>query len=1018
MDLESLIKLSEDILKRRNINLKNPKSIRRFLDAFFVLQYLSPKNETLNTAKKKLLKNLDLFNQNLDLFNHPKKYPSLNIFHSILMIYQKAHDLNIKEWKLSAENILDILKKLYIFNNNYRYLRFNYRYLSLEEILFNDHITRIDINNSISLELLYYTYFYRIKQNYSIKDYESLIKLLIKNYYIEYQKQFAFYPTKKSSQIKSVSKSRTDTIEKDYWACQIFKICDFESHRKYIENITNNNNFINGMIERAKYYLDINKEDDSLIINLKTYYTLNILPIMEPSHKFEYKKIIMDIDFELNSHLPIKAIKILKLPFENIEWENIQVETNNNEIIKKYIDFFKEIGLFPNYFIDMINNFYEKNRNTEKIIITSDFLESIHDFFLQHNKNLKYLKDLIHYALICSENNVVLVPIEFFENKSQNICRKLLQLIFLKLFLDNSLKFRRLFQYLILDEFKENIVILKDNKGYKYLVKEEEIERFLDNYQRFKKPKYFNIIIHNFLKSLKDINNKIDFPRIKSISDYLVYSNILAKIDETKKTIKGLRFTIEIRDLNLKEQLQKFKDVFNLFFRKICNIAEKKYYIREFREESDGPKKMINFLKNLYKDGYHHIIKLDIKSCTDSILFSPLKYILKNTLPNDFWECIFNIATKYTIEFEDRRISPERGIAQGNPISNELYIYIILILIMGTLEEIGLKTNELIFLCYGDDILILSKDLKHLEKIFPRLRDNFLKMGWEFNINKTILFTTDNEIPDGLKRLKRGNSFSTMGFEVKINKKVNIYLKSERIFRIKYKFYYNLILLIQKMINQENYSMGKFLEALESFERNLEEFSISKSFNIYKFLSNEIQNIIKILKSSYKIQKISKSDDLDKLLQKIFRSCSIFPKIEVFEPDIEVWTDGAAEPNPGDAGIGVYIPKLKIKEKRYIGYKTNNQAEFEALIWALEILEEKKCLGKKIQINSDSKIMVDYLNGLNYIKKEKLRELGKKIKSFEKKIKKQNGIIKYKHIYGADNEIADTLSREAIEEHK
>ena len=53
-----------------------------------------------------------------------------------------------------------------------------------------------------------------------------------------------------------------------------------------------------------------------------------------------------------------------------------------------------------------------------------------------------------------------------------------------------------------------------------------------------------------------------------------------------------------------------------------------------------------------------------------------------------------------------------------------------------------------------------------------------------------------------------------------------------------------------------------------------------------------------------------------------------------------IFTDGAAEPNPGPAAIGAVIKdergRLVASISRRIGKATNNQAEYRAIIAALE----------------------------------------------------------------------------------
>lgn len=91
---------------------------------------------------------------------------------------------------------------------------------------------------------------------------------------------------------------------------------------------------------------------------------------------------------------------------------------------------------------------------------------------------------------------------------------------------------------------------------------------------------------------------------------------------------------------------------------------------------------------------------------------------------------------------------------------------------------------------------------------------------------------------------------------------------------------------------------------------------------------------------------------------------------------IRVFTDGACQPNPGNKGIGVVIewqnsaPEIISKGT---GFGSNNQAEYEALLEALMQIRDKKIM--KVEINSDSNLMVNQVNGNWACKDKQLREL-------------------------------------------
>ena len=88
-------------------------------------------------------------------------------------------------------------------------------------------------------------------------------------------------------------------------------------------------------------------------------------------------------------------------------------------------------------------------------------------------------------------------------------------------------------------------------------------------------------------------------------------------------------------------------------------------------------------------------------------------------------------------------------------------------------------------------------------------------------------------------------------------------------------------------------------------------------------------------------------------------------------------TDGASQGNPGPSAIGATIKdecgRLITTISRRIGRTTNNQAEYRAIIAALE-----KAAGmgaRQVEIRADSELVVHQLNGRYKVKKASLRIL-------------------------------------------
>jgi ribonuclease HI len=76
---------------------------------------------------------------------------------------------------------------------------------------------------------------------------------------------------------------------------------------------------------------------------------------------------------------------------------------------------------------------------------------------------------------------------------------------------------------------------------------------------------------------------------------------------------------------------------------------------------------------------------------------------------------------------------------------------------------------------------------------------------------------------------------------------------------------------------------------------------------------------------------------------------------------IQIWTDGAASPNPGPGGWGV-VMKFRDRVKEISGGEkmtTNNRMELLAVIMAMEAI---KVNHHPIEIYSDSKYVIDSIN--------------------------------------------------------
>lgn len=128
-------------------------------------------------------------------------------------------------------------------------------------------------------------------------------------------------------------------------------------------------------------------------------------------------------------------------------------------------------------------------------------------------------------------------------------------------------------------------------------------------------------------------------------------------------------------------------------------------------------------------------------------------------------------------------------------------------------------------------------------------------------------------------------------------------------------------------------------------------------------------------------------------------------------------SDGGARGNPGPGAIGVIVRKdnkILIRYSKKIGnFVTNNMAEYEALLKALELASG--FTEDKVTCCLDSELIVKQLLGEYKVRNPKLLELFLKVQKLQDKFKK----IIYKYVSRDDTYqiIADELLNEELDKH-
>jgi ribonuclease HI len=124
-------------------------------------------------------------------------------------------------------------------------------------------------------------------------------------------------------------------------------------------------------------------------------------------------------------------------------------------------------------------------------------------------------------------------------------------------------------------------------------------------------------------------------------------------------------------------------------------------------------------------------------------------------------------------------------------------------------------------------------------------------------------------------------------------------------------------------------------------------------------------------------------------------------------------TDGGARGNPGPAGYGVVIEdetRRKVASlSEYLGHQTNNFAEYQALLAALEYA--LKHGPKALKIISDSELLVRQIKGIYKVKNPTLQDLHGRAKELISQLQ----WFSIGHAMREHNQEADRLANDAMD---
>jgi ribonuclease HI len=131
------------------------------------------------------------------------------------------------------------------------------------------------------------------------------------------------------------------------------------------------------------------------------------------------------------------------------------------------------------------------------------------------------------------------------------------------------------------------------------------------------------------------------------------------------------------------------------------------------------------------------------------------------------------------------------------------------------------------------------------------------------------------------------------------------------------------------------------------------------------------------------------------------------------EDRLIIYFDGASRGNPGRAGAGIWMTdgegKKVAEMSRYLGHKTNNQAEYWALLLGLR--EAKRLGGKSLRIFTDSELVERQIKGIYRVRDLNLKALRRTVLQNLKAFSS----FEIESIPREENREADRLANDAID---
>jgi ribonuclease HI len=134
--------------------------------------------------------------------------------------------------------------------------------------------------------------------------------------------------------------------------------------------------------------------------------------------------------------------------------------------------------------------------------------------------------------------------------------------------------------------------------------------------------------------------------------------------------------------------------------------------------------------------------------------------------------------------------------------------------------------------------------------------------------------------------------------------------------------------------------------------------------------------------------------------------------------DLSIYTDGGSRGNPGISGYGFVVfdqnHQLIHQQSKFLGIKTNNEAEYMGVIDALTWVNQNlsRFSPQKIIFFSDSQLLVRQLQRVYKVKSPNLKPLFESALSLISQIKVP---VTFTDIRRESNQLADSLANQAMD---